>query len=79
MSRPPGSNRCAMRLAVVVPALTTVDPMTAGISKSQAAVPPKLTALVPRKWLPVMTMVSPPAALPELGDRALIEGALAAV
>jgi hypothetical protein len=44
-----------------------------------AAVPPKVTALAPVKFAPVMVTASPPAALPEEAVTAATEGAEAAL
>jgi hypothetical protein len=40
--------------------------------KDFTGVPPKLTAVVPVKFVPVMAIVVPPAVVPVLGDTAAI-------
>ena len=74
-----------MREPLVQPLMTSGWPFVtatlfAGESTvNTAATPPKLTALAPLKLLPLMRIWISPTVLAALGDRLLIDGALAAV
>jgi hypothetical protein len=60
----------AGEVAVIWVALSTVKP--------EAAVDPKLTAVAPVKWVPVMTTDVPPAVEPEVGEIPVTVGGVTA-
>ena len=58
---------CEGEVAVIVVSLTTENPAAATV--------PKVTALAPVKFVPVIVTPVPPAVLPEVGVTAAIDGA----
>ena len=58
---------------------TTLMALSDSTLKSVASMPPKVTELAPRKWLPVMTRAVPPTTLPDVLLSPLTLGAVAAL